>query len=128
MQDGGAARAKRSPTSRIVWTASVLVILAGLLFIGWIVMTGLIQGDPREEYVQIENRMDETLTVYSVIEPSGERVLLTTVPPHESVPTGDDCGASEMIATTGAGTEIARRGPFEQCHLETWVIRDVPGT
>jgi hypothetical protein len=69
--------------------------------------------------------MDETLTVYSVIERSGERVLLTTVPPHESVPTGDDCGASEMIAMASDGTEIARRGPFEECHLERWVIREI---
>jgi hypothetical protein len=113
---------KRSPTFRIVWIVPILVILAGLLVIGWIVVMGLIQGDPREEYVQIENRTDETLTIYSVVEPSGERVLLTTVPPHETFPTGDKCGASEMIATTSAGIEIARRGPFERCHLEKWVV------
>lgn len=119
---GGPTRAKRSAVFRIVWIASILVILTGLVVISWIVVMGLIQGDPREEYVQIENRTDETLTIYSVIEPSGERVLLTTVSPHESFPTGDDCGASEMIATTSAGIEIARRGPFERCHLEKWVI------
>jgi hypothetical protein len=45
--------------------------------------------------------------VYGVIKQSGERVLLTTVPPHESASTGDDCGSVKIIATTSANWLVA---------------------
>jgi hypothetical protein len=129
MQEGRPDRAKRSLVSRIVWVTSILAILAGLLFVGLIVAIGLLQGDPGGQYLQIENRTDQTVKIFKVFEASGEeRTLYATIPPRSSFPTGDDCGSAEMIATTSAGTEIARRGPFEECHLERWVIREVPGT
>lgn len=127
-QDGRSDRAKRSVASRTVWAISILVVLAGLLFVGLIVAIGLVQGDRSEQHLQIENRTDQTLIVYGVIEPSGETVLLTTIPPHDSVSTGDDCGSVMMIATASDGTEIARRGPFEECKLDTWVIQGLSGT
>jgi hypothetical protein len=76
---------------------SILGVLAGLLFVGLIVAIALVQGDPYGPSLQIENRTDQSLMVYGVIKPSGERVLFTTVPPHESASTGDDCGSVKMI-------------------------------
>ncbi len=125
--DDRPARAKRSLASRIVWIVSILVVLAGLLFVGFIVAIALVQGDPYRRSLQIENGTDQSLMVYGVIKPSGERVVLTTVPAHESASTGDDCGSVKMIATTSDGTEIASRGPFKLCNLNTWVIREVAG-
>jgi len=122
-----ATRAKRSSTSRIVWIVSIFVVLAGLLFVGFIVAIALVQGDPYRPSLQIENRTDQTVIVYRVIEGTGERAWLTTIPPHDSVSTGDDCGSTKMIAAASDGTEIARRGPFEECHLARWVIREAPG-
>ena len=45
-EDDRPARAKRSLVSPIVWIVSILVVLAGLLFVGYIVAIALVQGDP----------------------------------------------------------------------------------
>jgi len=128
-QHGGPDSPKRSPASRIVWAVSILVVLSVLLFVGLIVVIGLVQGDPGRKHLQIENRTDETIEVFKIFEDAGEeRTLYAIIPPRSSFPTGDDCGSAEMIATTRDGTEIARRGPFEKCHLERWVIREAPVT
>jgi len=120
--DDRPARAKRSLASRIVWIVSILVVLAGLLFVGLIVAIGLVQGDPGGQYFQIQNRTDQTLTIFAVLD-GGETFVYATIPPHSSVRTGDDCGSTEMFARARDGTEIARRGPFKSCNLDTWVIR-----
>ena len=129
MQDGRSDRAKRSLASRTVWAISILVVLAGLLFVGLIVAIGLVQGDPGRKYLQIENRTDQTLKIFRLIEGVGQsRTFYVAIPPRSSLPTGDDCGSVEMVATTSDGTEIARRGPFEECRLDTWVIQGLSGT
>jgi hypothetical protein len=98
---------------------------------GWSVVCRLYRRDRAraegsvQTVLQIENRTDQTVMVYRVIEGYSEGAWLTTIRPHDSVSTGDDCGSTEMIATTSDGTEIARRGPFKSCNLDTWVIRDV---
>ncbi len=93
------------------------------------VAIGFVQGDPGRKHLQIENRTDETVKVFKIFEDSGEkRTPYAIIPPRNSFPTGDDCGSAEMIATTSDGTEIAHRGPFEECRLETWVIREAPVT
>jgi hypothetical protein len=126
--DGQPDRAERSLASRIVWVVLILVVLAGLLFGGFIVAIALVQGDPYRPSLQIENQTDQTLMVYRVVEGTGERAWLTTISPHASVSSGDDCGSAKMLAITRDGTEIARRGPFKLCNLDTWVIREISGT
>jgi hypothetical protein len=122
--DDRPARAKRSLAYRIVWVMAILIVIAALVFVGLIVAIGLIQGDPGGEYFYIANRTDQTLTIVAVLD-GGDKFVYATIRPHSSLTTGDDCGASEMIAKTSDGMEIARRGPFKLCNLNTWVIRDV---
>lgn len=67
--------------------------------------------------------------IFRLIEGVGQsRTFYVAIPPRSSLPTGDDCGSVEMVATTSDGTEIARRGPFEECKLDTWVIQGLSGT
>jgi hypothetical protein len=69
MQNGRPARSKRSLASRIVWVVLSLVVLAGLLFAGLIVAIGLVQGDPYESLLYIENQSNQTVMIYGVIWP-----------------------------------------------------------
>jgi hypothetical protein len=79
--DDRPARAKRSLASWIVWIVSILVVLAGLLFVGLIVAIGLVQGDPGGQYLQIENRTDHTVKIFRVIEGVGQRrTFYVTIP------------------------------------------------
>jgi hypothetical protein len=69
------------------------------------------------------------MKIFRVIEGvSQRRTFYVTIPSRSSLPTGDDCGSVEMIARARDGTEIARRGPFKLCNLDTWVIREISGT
>jgi hypothetical protein len=51
--DGQPDGAKRSLASRIVWVISILVVLAGVLFVGLIVAIGLVQGDPSGQHLRL---------------------------------------------------------------------------
>ena len=48
--------------------------------------------------------------------------LAPPIAPGASVLTEISCAADELVARTEHGEFIARRGPFEECNLETWVI------
>jgi hypothetical protein len=80
----------------------------------------------RHQSTHEANRTDQTLKIVTVLD-GGDKFVYATIRPHSSLTTGDDCAASEMIAKTSLGMEIARRGPFEKCNLKTWVIREVAG-
>jgi hypothetical protein len=126
--DAPPGRSRGSLASSIVWVIAISIVVAGLVFVGLIVAIGLIQGDPAGgPYFYIANRTDQTLKIVAVLD-GGDKFVYATIRPHSSLTTGDDCGASEMIAKTSVGMEIARRGPFEKCNLQTWVIREVAGT
>jgi hypothetical protein len=72
----------------------------------------------------IENRTDSALTIYA-IGFEGKKVLAGEVPPHESRRSTFQCiGSEQFIAETADGTVVARRGPFEQCNRDRWVIRE----
>lgn len=118
-------RPKRSLASRVVIAISILLVVAGLLFLGWVYSVGQLLGEPGGTYLEIENRTHQTVKIFRFIEGYEGRFFYGKIPPHSSFATGDDCASAEMIATTSDGTEIARRGPFKLCNLNTWVIRDV---
>ena len=70
----------------------------------------------------IENRTDSPLTVYAVGF-EGERVFAGEIPPHTSRRSAFQCiGSEQFIAQTDEGTVVARRGPFERCKRDRWVI------
>jgi hypothetical protein len=107
-----------------------VVLAVGLAYFSSPFLYGALFGDRGKETLRIENRTDETLLVYSE-EPDGSEHRLThtipPVPPAESVQTDFPCAATELVARTGDGDLVARRGPFEECNQETWVIEPAPG-
>lgn len=122
--DNRPPRPERSLASRLVIAISILLVVAGLLFLGWVYAIGQLLGDPAGgPYFHIQNRTSQTLKIIAVLD-GGDTFVYSKIPPHSSVWTGDDCGSVQMIAKTGDGMEIAHRGPFDRCNLETWVIRE----
>jgi hypothetical protein len=81
-------------------------------------------GDPEPPPgVQIENRTDLQLKVFSLTS-DGTRLLVAEVSPHESSEAaGGPCVRDfQLVAETPDGTIIARRGPFDECNKEPWII------
>jgi hypothetical protein len=81
--------------------------------------------EPPREGLRIVNTTDEGILVYGV-HSGRENPLAHTVPmipPKTSFQTDLPCGAGELIARTGDGSFVARRGPFDECNLEDWFIR-----
>jgi hypothetical protein len=76
--------------------------------------------------LRIANRTDERLTIYWVSEApyEGEELQFDAIDAHTTRTIADDCASLEMIARAPDGTEVARRGPFDQCNLQTWVVRE----
>jgi hypothetical protein len=124
--DNRPPRPERSLASRLVIAISILLVVAGLLFLGWVYAIGQLLGEPALEGLQIANRTDQRLTIYWVSEApyEGKELQFDAIDAHTTRTIADDCASLEMIARAPDGTEVARRGPFDQCNLKTWVIRE----
>lgn len=75
--------------------------------------------------LRIENRTENTILVYDVWVDGSEHPLDALAPPvapRTSVQTEIACAADELVARTADGEFIARRGPFEECNVEDWII------
>lgn len=92
-------------------------------------------GDPPERPgITIVNNTPDALTVRSVLFyfPSGspapwpgwKPLLVAEVPAHgEAEAAGGPCiGGNQLVARAPDGTVVARRGPFEECNPDAWVI------
>jgi hypothetical protein len=91
---------------------------------------GAFFGDREPETLNIENRTDETILVYQVWVDGSEHPLPQVglgIPPHTARQAGVFCAAEELVARTENGDLVPKRGPFEECNLETWVIETPPG-
>jgi hypothetical protein len=59
--------------------------------------------------------------VYEVVSADGDEAILIHVPAGESREVFGGC-TSELVARDASGNLIARRGPFEECILDPWVL------
>lgn len=130
------ARNDRDGRTRRRWTIVARVLFWVLLAVGTAYLFspfiyGALFGDRERETLRIENRTDETLLVYDVYVDGSEHPLdriVPPIPPRATVHTGLPCGAGQLVARTEKGSVVERRGPFEECNLETWVIEAPPGS
>jgi hypothetical protein len=120
----------RDPRARRRWGSFARVVFWVALAVGVVYLLspylfGALFGDRERETLKVENRTDETLLVYSKYPDGSEHRLdrlVPPIPPQTTVQTAAPCAATELVARTDAGDLIARRGPFQECNLETWVI------
>jgi hypothetical protein len=120
----GKARGRR--LSRPVVALIVLVaLLAAIVYVTYPSVLTLFIGDAEVDTLRVENRTDETLLVYSKYPDGSEHRLdrlVPPIPPQTTVQTEAPCAATELVARTENGDLVAKRGPFEKCNLEKWVI------
>jgi hypothetical protein len=129
-------RTTKSGGSGSRWGRRVRRFLVGLLLLaalivstGYVLLSPSVLGRfwerPRPSTLRIENRTDHAILVYDVwVDGSEHRMdaLAPPIAPRTSVRTEIPCAADELVARTKGGEFIARRGPFEECNLEPWVI------
>jgi len=105
-----------------------LVVAAIVVGFVWLLLQpallGSLLGDPAKEVLAIDNRTDQRLLVYHVYFDGSEHPteLVPPIPPRSRIETGLPCGAGELAARTRDGELVARRGPFDECNLEDWII------
>jgi hypothetical protein len=80
--------------------------------------------DPRG--LEIENRTGEIVLIYLAPAGGGEErsLFVPEIPPRTTVESGITCGAAEFVARTEEGQLLDRRGPFDGCNLDKWIIED----
>ena len=136
MTDGNASareagRLGRRPRSRF-WVGFLVAVavLAAIIVITYPRVLFLFFGDREPEALTVDNRTDETLLLY-YRNPDGSeyplRALVPPIPPRSTVKTEASCTATELVARTEVGRLVARRGPFEECNVETWIIELLSG-
>jgi hypothetical protein len=80
-------------------------------------------GDPIRPTFRIENRTDETVRIYTVLEGGTEKRfgIVPKVPPLSSrVTTG--CVTVPLLARTSEGDLVVRRAPPGECISSQWII------
>jgi hypothetical protein len=107
-----------------------VLLAAGVAYLLSPFLYGALFADREPETLRIENRTDETILVYQVwVDGSEHRLerLARPIAPRTSGQTEIFCAAVQLVARTEEGSFVARRGPFEECNLETWVIETLGG-
>jgi hypothetical protein len=103
----------------------VVVVVAALVGAGIYLYSRAGSAEPRSR--RIENRTDQVLYLY-LRDAQGSEDSFDLAPklgPRSSVVVYG-CGAGEWVARTRQGTLVARRGPFEDCSAEPWIIEATP--
>jgi hypothetical protein len=116
---------RRRPWTIVAWTLFWVALAVGVVYLLSPYLFGALFGDREPETLKVENRTDETLLLYQVYVDGSEHPLdgiAPPVPPLATVDVGLPCGASHLVARTEEGSLVARRGPFEECNSEKWVI------
>jgi hypothetical protein len=115
----------RSGRRRSRGWGAVLVVLAVAAIVGLGVFLFVRSGDPARSSRSIENRTEQTVYLYLRDAEGSEDPfdLAPRIRPHSSVVVYG-CGGGEWVARTLDGTLVARRGPFEECNSEDWIIEE----
>jgi hypothetical protein len=109
-----------------LWRALIVVAVVGVVV--WLFLIALLVallGDREKEGLVIQNRTDQTILVYSVyVDGSEHRAegIFPPIPPHTRFESDLPCGAGGLAARTQGGKLLSRRGPFDECELEDWII------
>ena len=104
------------------WGAILAVVVVAAI-VGAGIYLFLRSDDPAQQSRRIENRTGQTVYLFLRDAEGSEDPfdLAPRIPPNSSVVVYG-CGAGEWVARTRDGALVARRGPFEECNSEDWVI------
>jgi hypothetical protein len=120
----------RAHRERTPWWIWVLLLVCGVIIVGVVAVTRLsVIVDPPDDTLRIENRTDVTVYIsyvlYDGTEVPSERIPV--LERHSSVEIYISCGAGGYVARDEKGTLVSRRGPFEECNFEDWIIEPSGG-
>lgn len=96
-------------------------LVVGLVWFSWAFRQA---GDHAPDGPVVQNDSNQIILIYTV-EPKGNEVLRFSVSPGIDRTLSGNC-MDELVARDEAGNLLARRGPFDVCNLETWVIEPIP--
>jgi hypothetical protein len=106
-----------------------LLLLAALVVsTGYVLLSPSVLGrlwESSRNGLTIDNRTSEPLHIFARRPDGSERAVapvIPPIPPHAYFESDFLCAAGELVARNQRGELVARRGPFEECNLEPWVI------
>lgn len=122
----GRARGRSISGWRVGLILGLLVIVG---FVGCREFVFKVLAEPPDESLRLENRTDETVHIYYVLVDGSEQPspIVPTIGPRSSAEIFIPCGAGGYVARDIEGGLVSRRGPFEDCNLEDWIIEPPEG-